>query len=583
MKVPSAARWTKELASRLEAPFPRLVRHSIDRMFSGSESAEPGELDLGIGSILALLAAPGAVIALLVSAHYSSLLRFIRGQMVPLDPYTASASDEYFFIALAMAIAGLVAVWKWDRLLPDRRDFVNLAPLPIANRRVFAANLSAIALLALIISIDVNAASCVLFPVLVTAVDSFGVFLNFFYTHALTVLLASAFGFLFVFAVLGSMMATLPFRAFQRLSFYVRCAFILFWAAILSTSESVPLKFPRLADASHAWARVPPPAWFLGLCQSMRGHGEPALISLGGVALAALGVAAVLSLVAFSLSFRRCYLRNAESAGARPSGGPPKFFRWLDRLFLIHPVERAGYRFALKTIARSQEHAFVLGAFGTVAIIWASQAILPVLAPSAPTAAIPSAALLQVPLILGFFMILGFCTAFAMPASLRSNWVFRFHVDPATRNCRSLARKIVLTFLGLALFLPCLLLYWSFWGWQVGLLHAAVVVVWCVLLLEGLLVRFRKIPFTCSLPAFEDHAIVRALLFVLGFFVFTSATASVEHWALGDPILFLVFVPVALGISLAIFRQRESLIESDRRLIFEERAAPVVEAMNLTR
>src|SRR5271155_1407787 len=130
----------------LHGPFLRLPRPCVDRIFSGSEGTEPGELDLSIATVLALLATPGAFISLFCMDHYGSLLLFLRGQSIDFDPYTASSSDEYFFIVLAMVVAGAVAVWKWDRLLPDRRDYANLAPLPIASRHIFFANLAGLLL-----------------------------------------------------------------------------------------------------------------------------------------------------------------------------------------------------------------------------------------------------------------------------------------------------------------------------------------------------------------------------------------------------------------------------------------------------
>jgi hypothetical protein len=578
-----AERW---LDCWLHQPFARLVRHSVQRVFSGAESAEPGELDLGIGAILAVLAAPGAFVSIVVLDRYGSLLRYLRGQHISFDPYTASVSDEYFFILLAVVVPAAIAVWKWDRLLPDRRDFLNLAPLPIAGRVNFVANLSAILFLALLLSIDVNAVSCVLFPVFVTAQETFGVFLKFFATHAIAVVLASAFGFLSVLAVMAVMMSLLPYRAFRKSSFYVRCGLLFYLVALLTTGFSVPQKFPALAGASWAWIRVPPPAWFLGLCESIRGLHGSVLASFSAAAAWSLSLALLLSVVAFSLSYRRCYLRSAEMVESRPAGGSPVSFafRWLDGVLLKDSFERACYRFVLRTLFRSQEHTFVFGAFATLGVMLASQKLLQAPAVHAPPAgAIPSAEILSVPLIFGFFLVLGIYAAFSIPAALRGNWIFRFNVDPETHKAPSLARKIVFTLLVPLLFVPCLAVYSHFWGWQVGILHTAMVVAWCTLLLEGLLVRFRKIPFTCSVAGFKDHAIVTVLLFLLGYFAFTSVTATLENWAFADPIFFVGFLPLVAGLSCLFYRQRRGLIESDRRLIFEEKSAPVVESMNLVR
>jgi len=578
--------WHGSLTTWLDGPFGCLVGHSVNRIFAGSESAEPGELDLGIGTVLAILAAPGAFVALTLSDRYGSLLRFIRGEQVAFNPYVVSVSDEYFFIVLAMVIAAAVAVWKWDRLLPDRRDFQNLSPLPISGRTIFLANISAILLLAALLSLDVNAVSCVLFPAVVTFQSSFPVFLTFTATHAATVLLAGAFGFLSVFAVMGAMMSILPYHLFRKSSFFVRCALLFCLAALLSTGFSVPQKFSALGRIRRPWAAVPPPAWFLGLCESMRKSGGPIFGSLAAAAVWALTLVFVLALAAFSSSFRRSYLRSAEFTESRPSSGSPAslLFRGLDKVLLKNAFDRGCYRFALRTIFRSQEHAFIFGMFGTVGVVLASQALIPALGEHVPaTGLFPSTQILAIPFIVGFFLILGLYAAFSVPAPLRSNWVFRFNVDPQTSQGASLARKIVYTFLVPLLFAPCLIAYSHVWGWEVGILHTALVAAWCALLLEGLLVKFRKIPFTCSAPGFKSHAIVTALIFLLGYFGFTSVTAEVEHWALGDPVLFTGFLPIAIGISFLFYRQRKGLIDSDRRVTFEDKSAPVVEAMNLVR
>lgn len=571
---------------RLRTPFACLVRHSVARIFAGGEGAEPGELDLGIGTVFALLAAPGLFVSVFLSDRYGTLFLYLRGQRINFDPFTVSVPDEYFFIVLAFVVAAAVAVWKWDRLLPDRRDFANFAPLPIPGRTVFVANLSAVLLLAILLSLDVNAVSCFLFPLFATAQESAGILLKFFGTHALSVFLASAFGFLAVFAILGAMMAFLPFRAFRKSSSYVRCGLILFLVAVLSTSFSVPQKLSTLIDSPHPWTRLPPPGWFLGLCESLRGRGDRVFVSLSNAALWALLCALVIFLAAYFFSYRRSYLRSAELT-ATLSGSGSRFsacFRLLDKFLLTNPFERASYRFALRTIFRSEEHTFVLGAFASLGIVLASQTILSsVTKPSWVSSAIPSASLLSVPLILSYFLMLGLCSAFSIPAPLRANWVFRFNVDPFTRNCATLARKIILTFAVPLMFVPCLLVYSHFWGWRVGVLHSIVVAVWCVLLMEGLLVRFRKIPFTCSLPKFKSHAIVTALFFVLGYFAFTSLTADIEAWALADTMLFLIFLPIVIVAGIVLAVQRKGLTESDRRLIFDEQPVTTVEAMNLTR
>jgi hypothetical protein len=183
---------------------------------------------------------------------------------------------------------------------------------------------------------------------------------------------------------------------------------------------------------------------------------------------------------------------------------------------------------------------------------------------------------------LAYFLIFGLRFAFDIPAALRANWLFRLTVNSDTQECIPLARKAIFAFLFPVLVVVCLPLYAYFWGWRVSLIHMGIVAAMCVLLTEVLLMRFRKIPFTCSAPAFKSHAIVAILIGIFGFFAFSAFTATVERWAFDGPFRFLIFVLFFSGAGLALREWRRSLTYLEKRIIFEEETSPAVEAMNLT-
>ena len=112
----------KSVRSRLEMlserPFYRLLRHCVDRMFYGGEGSGTGEVDVSIGIILAILAAPGAFVSLALVSKYGAFFLWFRefyvkdpigalrrsGASLHFDPFTASLPDQYFFIVLSMAL-----------------------------------------------------------------------------------------------------------------------------------------------------------------------------------------------------------------------------------------------------------------------------------------------------------------------------------------------------------------------------------------------------------------------------------------------------------------------------------------------
>jgi hypothetical protein len=58
--------------------------------------------------------------------------------------------------------------------------------------------------------------------------------------------------------------------------------------------------------------------------------------------------------------------------------------------------------------------------------------------------------------------------------------------------------------------------------------------------------------------------------------------ATVERWALDDPVPFLVFALFFPGVWLALREWQRSLTYLDKQIIFEEKLSPAVEGMNLT-
>lgn len=582
LSPPPASKWQQSLRS----PFARLVRHCVDRIFHGGETSEADGVDFGIGVVLGLLALPGIFASLFLIDKYGSLFQLIRGDL-DFDPYAASLPDEYFFIVLSMVVTASVAVWKWDSLLPDRRDYNNLAPLPIRSRSFFLANLLALLLLAAILSLDVNAASIVLFPLVVCGSRaSFGYFARFLGAHFVSVVLGSVFGFLVVLAILGMLMTILPFRVFRKSSLYVRFAIILFLMTILSTSFVVPPTIHALAEHPHSPLTLLPTVWFLALCQSLLGRADPLLHSLGWTALVATCIALGCALGAYAFGYHRCFTRSSETMVGLPAGGGaivPRLFVLLDRLILRSPFERASFRFTIRALVRGPNQALALCWFAGLGIVIASQTLFAaVSATTHTTERFPCAEVLGIPLTLAYFLILGLRCAFDIPATLRANWLFRLTVNPKTRECAPLARKVIFTFLVPALILICFPLYAYFWGWRTSLIHTAIVAAMCVALTEVSLMRFRKVPFTCSAPPFKSHAIVAILVYIFGFFVFSAFTATVERWALDDPIRFLVFALFFPGVWLALREWRRSLTYLDKQIIFEEKSSPAVEGMNLT-
>jgi hypothetical protein len=571
--------------SQSEAPFPRLVRLFLGRILHGNGDSDDGELSFSAGLVLALLPLPGGFYAVFLFEKYSTLRLWMRGERLT-DPLAATLPEEYFFIVLSMVVTGVLTVWRWDSIFPDRRDYQNLVPLPLATAKIFLANMAAVSLLALVVGVDVNLGSALLFPLAIgAAVNSFAFFAHFIGVHILVVVLASLFSFFAVFVTIGLVMTVLPYRAFRWTSLYVRSVMIGSLVAVLATSFAVPAGLRHL---SQSMVKLLPPVWFLGLCQWIRNGSGSQLATLGRVAAVASAIVLLGAVIAYALSYRRCFVRIPEHIDIGPTtvGGPKlnRFSRLLDDVLLTSPLERAGFRFAIRTLFRSEQHALVLAGFLGLGIVVGSQFLFAAFnSNSGAVDKWPSPELLAVPLILSYSIIVGLRLALDLPSDTRSNWIFRFCVDKTTHGCAPLALKIILSFvLPWAIFLV-LPIYGFIWGWWVGLLHTFILTAWSVLLAQILLIRFRKIPFTCPYPPFRDSAVVLGISYFLGFFVYVIMTAQLEYWAMLSPMVGCWLILILAGSWYVLSRLREDIPDIDKEVTFDESVAASFELLDLGR
>lgn len=584
--LPTLGEYMKAWRPRfLRRPFWRLALHFAARIFeNGADDTGEDELDLSVGSMLALLAVPGAFITILLFDKYSSLIRFFRGGP-PFDPYAASLPDQYFFIVFSMAITGVVTVIKWESIFPGRRDYMNLAPLPLTTRSIFLANLIAVLVVAALFAVDVNLVSSVLFPVIVNMENgTFYQFLQFAAVHSLSVMLASLFVFFGLFALIGLLMAALPRSIFRRVSLYVRVTVIIYLLVLLVTGSAVP-RFLGGAAPPPGWVRSLPPVWFLGLSRALTGRSGPEFLPFAALALRALGVACVSALAFYAVSYRRHFalIPEAVERGRRENLRPQWLpLRRLRRLFLRTPFQRAFYPFILKTLVRSEQHSLFFGAFLGLGLVMTSQRIVSGVNQTAGAGGpLPPVDLLSAPMLLFYCVIFGLRMVFEVPADLRANWIHRMLVDCDKHESISVARSVILSIVWPAIVFICAPVYAWFWGWQTAVIHALVMALASWFLAELLLVKFRKIPFTCSYPHWSEYTIVNILLAIVGLLIFSGVSAQISWWIIGWPPGLIFLLPMIYAGKKILVQLREQNAYRSR-LVFEDQPAPVLEVLNLS-
>jgi hypothetical protein len=558
-------------------PFPRLVVHFLARLVRAGDDTASTEFELGAGGLLGLLAAPGAFASLLLLDKYfnSSLLDWLLHRKHQ-DIYILSAPDKYLFVSLAMAITGIVTVLKWDRIVPDAQDYLNLAPLPVRPRAVFAANAAAIAIAVLVLSVDVNGVSAVLFPFFVVsaAEPTLAAYFQFVAVHAACMILASIFTFCAVFALMGTLSALLPRALFRAVSAWVRGAVLVAFLVLLAGAYAGPAAVARATGARGI--QLMPSFWFLGLYQSWQHRYTAALAPATAMAVPATAAAFVLMLLGYALSYRRRFAEVLDS-GQQPSRQQLRqlSLRFLDLFALpFQGFPRAGHQFAVRAMLRNEAHRVCLAV--SIALGW--------LAALRDISQGGDAGVVRAPFAAAYLLILGVRVAFEIPAGVPAGWVFRAVLDPRENESRGMARQIILGFLAPFVLAPCFAVSAWKWNWSLAALATACVLAFSLCLMEVLLAGYRKIPLTCPLPGFRDHFLLLVLVHVLGFELFTWAGSALCRIILASPLLFLL-VPASLygawfWNQLRLKEAREAG-ELEPGLTFENLRRPEVERLNL--
>jgi hypothetical protein len=568
--------WLEERHSAFcQSPFGCLVELFATRMFRGAGDTEAGELDLGVGVILILLAMPGLLVSLLMFEKYGSLIRFLRGEGA-FDPFKAVVPDEYLFIVLSVSVTGAAALWRWDSIFLDRRDYANLVPLPLSLRAIFFANLCALLALAGVFTIVANGASVVLFPIAVVGSrPSLSLFVRFAAGHAAAVFAASVFSFFAIFALAGLLTALVPPSAFRRVSLAIRFVSVVTLLILLATSLSVPDLLQRLSLANAHRVAVLPPVSFLGVARTVWVRANDTFAaSMARAAMIALGVSWLTATLAYAFSFRRSFIRLPELADARPLTRVSYFLSPLAfcrKLAFRSSTYRACHQFVSRSLLRSTAHSQTLLCFLAVGLVISAEMFADGSYHfSVGQNTVPPVEFLSIPFILGYWILVGIRFAFEIPLDLRANWIFQLWLDPDRHDARSVARHVLLEF-SLAWMGPLVLLVtWAFCGWVTALLHTAI---WCacmLVLVEILLIHFRKMPFTCPYPSFQSHSPLIAVGYLFGFYVFASWLPELDQWSVSRPINAVWIIPLLGSVLAGLSWYREQMLDMDKRLTFED-------------
>jgi len=543
---------------------------------------------------------PGIFISVSLARKYAFLLAHF-----PLSVHQeATLEDKFFFLFFSMLVIAFVAVLNWDTLFPTRKDYNILTPLPVRMRTLLACKGLALVLLLLLFTLTVNVIPTVLFPLIVNS--NMGSLLHegrfilesgereqiqkqatlvftgwFVLAHALSVTAGSAFAFLSVVSIQGILITLFRSKMLRRVS---RAVQLLMMMSLLSVFFFFPKLIFSFESLQHneLFQTLFPPMWYLGLYQMLLGSGDFRLESRIG--LTALTMTALCCLLTYLVTYKRQVQESWESVETvrRPARGFRLLAATFERLVLRNERERATFYFVARTLLRSQQHRVFLAGYFSVGMALVFVVLMDALSMSGAEDWNPqSVPLLSVPLILSFFILAGMRYAFTVPSELEANWIFRLAENKGNASAISGVHKAMLVLGIMPLFMMLFPSYLVVWDATTALLHLAYGFTLALTLIEILLFKFPKIPFTCSyLPG---RANLKGLWFpyFLFFVTYAHAMAELEAWLFGNPLYFILFYAVAIPALLVAVMYRNRLWNSDLAIVYLETAEPTVRTLRL--
>jgi hypothetical protein len=558
-----------------------LARHFFGRFFDNEIVSQHGDMRTNVVQAFGLVATPGMFVPFYMIPQRT---RFDQ----PFLHNWILISDYYFFVLYSMVVMGFVMVFEWDAIFPDRKDYLILTPLPLGGGSIFAGKTLALMAFLGLFLLDANF-FCTLLGPLVSGGQGTGapIVWKLIAIHATAVVGGGAFVVLSIAGIQGVLINVLTGRAFRRISPWVQMAVMGMLIIVLFLTPLVCASIRPLVEHRSPLLWWFPPFWFLALYLDML-PGQPAGPFFHEIApLARQGLA--IAFAAFAVTYLAGYHRHArrvmEGVDAPPEG-PSRLRAWFDgavnRWLLTHPLERATFHFISNTILRNAKQRLFLATYGGIAIALALPAIVRISTrPSSPLLIFEAAGLLSVPLTLSFFVVSGLRAVFNFPAELRANWVFQVcESEERLPHLRAVRKWILL--MGVApLFAALTPVEIWFRGWARAFVHITFALVLSMVLLNLLLVWFRKIPFTCSYFPGKTSMAVMFFVYLAGFATYSWSMADVETRLIRAPASLLLFYLCSAAAVWGLTRLERRELDIDDVLIFEDEPDPVVRSLEL--
>jgi hypothetical protein len=515
-----------------ETPFKILWRVFVEQ-FAAIESATSDlQMRRAIIGVVTFLITPGVFLIGKTMSSYEFTLLIARHRNMPQLIETYHAQMAVLFVSYSMITTGLLTVFIWDSLVFDKRDAMVLGPLPLKGRTIVGAKLAALATVLVGTASVVNVTSGLPFAFVTGGPE--GHILRHLAGHLTGTIGGAVFIFCTLVIVRGLLVLVVSAHAAATIGSLLQFVFL-----------SAVLCFMMVPTATGQV--TPPISWFAALFEVIRGATSQTIPPLAQQALIVLPLSVAGAMAITAGSYWK-QMRAALAPSARVSGSA-RVRRHLAGLIVGRDrIARATSDFVLITLARSrvQQAPIAIAAALGVAII--SIAIATREGGFAELRT-PRAVVLWIPIVLGYWIVVGLRASFVLPTELKAAWAFRAHSQmPAFDVAQAAAstsraavsywsgvRAAMFAFaIGPALFVNALVVL-PLLGWGIAAIHALVVTLAIAITAQFASLLVDGIPFTRAYPPGHAKLKTRWQFYLLGMWAIAYLPVRMEQQVLNDP------------------------------------------------
>ena len=499
-------------------PFKILWRVFLEQFAANESATSDVQTRRAIIGVITFLVMPGLFLMMRTMSGYEVMVKVARAKDMPQIVEVFLAQMAVLFVSYSMISTGLLTVFIWDALVFDKRDAMVLGPLPLRGRTIVGAKLAALATFLLGTALAVNVVSGMSFGFVTGAID--GRILQHLVAHWAGTIGGAVFIFCALVIVRGLLVLLVSAHIAETVGSVLQFVFL-----------SAVLCFMMVPTATGQV--LPPISWFAALFELIRGSSVPALPGLAQFAVVGLPVS-IAGAIAITFAGYWKQMRAALAPSARVAGSARIRRRLAALIAGRDRAARATSDFVLTTLARSrvQQAPIAIAAALGVAII--SIAIVSREGGLAELRT-PRTVVLWIPIVLGYWVVVGLRASFVIPTELKAAWVFRVHSQLPTASHWSGVRAAMFAFaIGPALLVNAAVVG-PLLGSRIATIHALVVTLAIAITAQFASLLVQGVPFTRAYPPGHAKLKTRWQFYLLGMFAIAYLPVRWEMRVLNEP------------------------------------------------